>query len=311
MRVASARRPAGRALLIVLSLIVVVATSACDPSDASTSPPPPPPPPSVPTSETTTTAAQVWTFHTRQEICPPDQWRGSTWTALPMETTVAAEAVLGTQIGACVDDNGLRTYLYNSGDTAWDLKSTGAITHLYLTDQAALFLPLRDLGRATSVLGPREVALLGAAPSQLSWEINPQMTLAAAQTSAIASHFSSTELTSKALGAVDKRAAKGTLTGALASCSSAALGIATTNWSPGDSASQTLDLISNVLGASKDSAKCLSRVSEYDEARALRTGLPRAFPRLDAEALAVTRAEVEAAQEGIDLAGHLVRALVR
>jgi hypothetical protein len=180
---------------------------------------------------------------------------------------------------------------------------------LYIADQPALFLPLRDVGQAASVLGPREAALVGAAPSQVEWEIDPFMTLAAAQTSAVAAHYTVPELTKTALEGVQKRSRKGTVTNVLAACSSAALAFAGQNWSPGHSAKETLEWVSSMLGAGQDTAGCLRRVAEYDELRTSETGLPRAFPRLNAQALAVGAEDVKVAQEGVELLGHVVKAL--
>ncbi|GAA1903013.1 hypothetical protein GCM10009814_35490 [Lapillicoccus jejuensis] len=216
-----------------------------------------------------------------------------------MVTTVEAEAELGHEIGACVDDTGQRTYLNNIGTTAWSVSAPGKVTTYYATDEPAVFLPLRLDGGVADVLGPYEGALVGASPSKVAWHIDERWTVVAAQLEALVTRLDPQELTKKALDVAAEAPPKGSAYRLVATCGLAAYSIAK-DVSEQD-ASVTLKTVSTALGDGRDAAGCGQTVAEYDEAR-IGAGLEARFGRIDPSRFEVTGGLLEEAERSTSLA---------
>lgn len=162
-----------RPRMIMTLAVVMLLSSACT-SDDGPSQPSPWPTIDLPTASLSPTIGSptpqptpTSTFTTDQAICPPEGWSDATrWIALPIETTVPAEAAIGTEVGLCANDTGERTCLVNYGNTAWTIASPPVtIEHYYIPGAAPLLFAVRQSGQALNTLGPHEEGLIESAPT--------------------------------------------------------------------------------------------------------------------------------------------------
>lgn len=269
-------------------------------------PEPDPPPVLVP--------EPVQTFITDPAFCPENGWGGiEQWQAQSMQTTVPEEAEILTQVGMCASNTGEWTYLRNNGHTAWDIEAPSVIEHHYYLNEPAVLLPLRQEGGASTTLGPREVALIHAAPAQVTWSIDVPMTLAVVTSSEMAYQYDvERELTSEALNLWKNNARTGSPNKAFAVCTSSAYSIAAKEWSADTDVEAVLGDINAALSAGGSASGCLAAVTEWDDERRVASGLePRTTPLLKSQTFQLAETRLGWATQASKWATAIIKASPR
>lgn len=282
------------------------------------SPPSAPPGTEVPGTITRTTSvvgsptpSPTFTFITKQERCPAAGSYGvDEWVALSMETTVPEEATIGTEVGMCTSRVGDRTFLINLGGTAWSINTTGAIDHYYYPDAPALLEPLRQNDIARQILGPHEAALIVADPRTISWDVDVPMTMTASMIGEVTDRYDPDDFKLNKLERWKSYATqKGSPNKVLAVCANTSYAIAQSEWTPMSDIPSVLKDITTGLATGASTTSCLSAMTEFDEVRRAKLGLPpRVSLLLRSGTFEVTGQRLSLAQNAVKLLGAALKA---